>query len=71
MVMNIGDKTKLLNLRINEDQYSFLKEQSDTMNISMSQYMRMIIDLGRMMIVREKEISSDVQKIISREVLSK
>lgn len=71
MVMNIGDKTKLLNLRINEDQYSFLKQQSDTMNISMSQYMRMIIDLGRMMIVREKEISSDVQKIISREVLSK
>ena len=71
MVMNIGDKTKLLNLRINEDQYSFLKEQSDTMNISMSQSMRMIIDLGRMMIVREKEISSDVQKIISREVLSK
>lgn len=38
------DKSNRITLRLNEEQFSFVKEQSDTLGVSPSEFLRMVVN---------------------------
>lgn len=42
--MNIGDKNKRITIRLNDEQYLFVKSCSDSLGVTPSQFLRMVIN---------------------------
>lgn len=44
--MNMNDKTKLLSIRLNEEQYNFIAKDSQFCGLKVSDYVRMLINMS-------------------------
>lgn len=42
--MNMKDKTRRITLRLNDEQFDFIKSSADTLGVSPSEFLRMVIN---------------------------
>lgn len=42
--MNMNDKTNRITLRLNDSQFKFIKATSDTLGVSPSEFLRMVVN---------------------------
>lgn len=62
-MLNTGDKKVRITLRLNEDQFSFVKKSSDVYGVSPSEFLRMVINMTMAM---EASNSPEQQMIESK-----
>lgn len=42
--MNLGDKTRSVTVRLTDEQYKFLKASADSLEVSPSKFLRMVVN---------------------------
>lgn len=55
------DKSNRITLRLNEEQFNFVKEQSDTLGVSPSEFLRMVVNAS---LAASKKISQTMSERI-------
>jgi uncharacterized protein (DUF1778 family) len=62
--MYLNDKTNRITLRLNNEQFTFVKENADIMGVSPSDFLRMVINST---MVLSKQSSEKLKEVFGRE----